>query len=240
MIQLSKRLAEVASFVTCGNRIADVGTDHGYVPVYLVQAGKVPYAIAMDINKGPLKHAEENIMRYGLGGQIETRLSDGLCAYNKNEADTIIIAGMGGALIIRILSAQYDKWKDCGELILSPHSEQEAVRRYLCDNGMSVIRESMLIDDGKYYTVIKAARGEQQYESTAQYRYGQLLLERRDKVLFEYLKREEEKLGRIRASLNKAGGEVLMLRSRELSEQEAVLKEAFAYYDVCRVSAESH
>lgn len=230
MIQLSKRLKTVASFVTPGKRIADVGTDHGYVPIYLVQSGRTPYALAMDINKGPLSHAKENILRYNLQNRIETRLSNGLREYNKGEADSIIIAGMGGNLMVQILSEAYDKWKDDTELVLSPHSEAELVRRYLSDNNMVVEEESMLIDEDKYYVVMRAVSGKSDYESEAHFRYGKLLLERKDAILHEYLKKELTKKELIEESLRQSSSVAANERMKELITEKNVLADALSYY----------
>ena len=101
-MQLSLRLTAIAEMVTEGNRLVDVGCDHGYLPVYLVQNKKIPTAIAMDVRKGPLSRAEEHIAQYGLLDYIETRLSDGLEALKSGEGDTLVIAGMGGPLMERI------------------------------------------------------------------------------------------------------------------------------------------
>lgn len=230
MQHLSKRLETVASFVTEGNRVVDVGTDHGYVPIYLVQTGKVPYAIAMDINKGPLLHAKENIKKAGLEKKIETRLSDGLYAYNLQEADSVIIAGMGGGLIIDILSESIDKWRGT-ELILSPQSEIELVRRFLCDNHMKIIKETMLIDDGKYYTIMKAVSGSCKYESVEEYRYGKLLLEEQNDILHRFLKRELDKKEQIQAAISSlGGGEATVKRLEELKREKDVISKALAYY----------
>ena len=102
-MQISKRLRTVASFVTEGNSIADIGTDHAYVPIFLAKEGKITKALAMDIKKGPLERAKTHIQKQGLSDMIEVRLSDGLSAFQKGEAETIIISGMGGALIQKIL-----------------------------------------------------------------------------------------------------------------------------------------
>ena len=103
-MQLSKRLSAVAGLVTRGNRLVDVGCDHGYLPVYLYLNHMIPSAIAMDVRPGPLSRAEEHIAQYGLGEYIETRLSDGLAALGTDEGDTLVIAGMGGPLMERILT----------------------------------------------------------------------------------------------------------------------------------------
>ena len=103
-MQLSKRLEAIASMVTPGNRLVDVGCDHGYLPIALVRRQIIPSAIAMDVRSGPLGRAKENIEAYGLNPYIETRLSDGLEALQPGEGDTLSVAGMGGPLIERILS----------------------------------------------------------------------------------------------------------------------------------------
>ena len=230
MIQLSKRLKTVASFVTPGKRIADVGTDHGYVPIYLVQSERTPYALAMDINKGPLSHAKDNILRYNLQNRIETRLSNGLREYNRGEADSIIIAGMGGNLMVQILSEAFDKWKDDAELVLSPHSEAELVRRYLSENNMVIEEECMLIDEDKYYVVMRAVSGKSDYENEAHFRYGKLLLERKDAVLYEYLKKELAKKEQIEAALKQSSSVAANGRMEELIAEKIVLADALSYY----------
>ena len=103
-MQLSLRLSAIAGLVTRGNRLVDVGCDHGYLPVSLYLDGKIPGAIAMDVRKGPLSRAQEHISQYGLDAYIETRLSDGLEALKPGEGDTLVIAGMGGPLMERILT----------------------------------------------------------------------------------------------------------------------------------------
>ena len=134
-MQLSKRLSAVAGFVTPGNRLADVGTDHGYVPIYLVETKKIPSAIAMDINEGPLLRAQQHIRDAGLGEYIQTRRSDGADALRPGEADTLILAGMGGPLMERILTQGRLVLEDCREFILQPQSEIREFRKYLQMNG---------------------------------------------------------------------------------------------------------
>ena len=192
-MQLSKRLMQVASFVSEGNRLADIGTDHGYIPIYLVQKGVVPYAYAMDINKGPLVRAKEHIDKEGLGDRIETRLSNGLDKLLVNEADSVLIAGMGGGLIIDILARGKEVLDSVGELILSPHSEWEDVRRYLGNNGYNIIREDMLVDMGKYYIIIKAVIGDLAGYDEVDYKYGKLLIEGKCEILKDYLLKEKDK-----------------------------------------------
>ncbi len=108
-MQISRRLKAVAALVTGDGTIADIGTDHAYIPIYLIQTGAAAHAIAMDVNPGPLARAQEHIGQYGLSASIETRLSDGLARLRPGEADSVVIAGMGGALMTRILDEGCDR-----------------------------------------------------------------------------------------------------------------------------------
>ena len=155
-MELSKRLQTVANAVTLGSRVADVGTDHGYVPIYLVERGLCPGAIAMDVNEGPLARAEEHIRAEGLSDRIQTRKSDGLAALAPEETDAVVIAGMGGALMCRILQDATAFLEAGRELILQPQSEWFKVRRLLSASGYRITQEWFLEEEGKYYVVIKA------------------------------------------------------------------------------------
>lgn len=157
-MQLSERLKKIASMVTEGNRLADVGTDHGYVPIYLYEGGKIPGAIAMDINKGPLERADLHIGESGLRGKIETRLSDGLEALNVGEADTILIAGMGGPLMLKILCAYPQVTASAKELVLQPQSEIGQVRAWLGENEYEIAEEHIVFEEGKYYPMFRAVK----------------------------------------------------------------------------------
>lgn len=152
-MELSKRLQKVADFVTPGNRAADVGCDHGYVPIWLIENGIVPSAIAADVRPGPLGRAQAHIQEHGLEKKIETRLSDGLEKIRPGEVQTLIFSGMGGPLMIRLLSGGEETAKAVGELILSPQSELEQVRRFLVQNGYTIDREAVLEEDEKYYFI---------------------------------------------------------------------------------------
>lgn len=228
-VPLSERLRLISSFVPEGKRLADIGTDHGYVPVYLVYNGIIPSAIAMDINPGPLRKAQENVDFYGTGDKIELRLSDGMEKLKENEADTVIIAGMGGRLIKRIMDNAKDICRSINEFILSPHSEIEVVRQYLMENGYEIIREQMIFDDGKYYTVMKAVHGKMEFGSVEELLYGKKLLENKDRVLKEYLTKEREKFKLI---LNKLSGnsEGILRRRAQVEESIMVLERALSRY----------
>ena len=139
-----------------GSRLADIGTDHGWVPIYLAQTGDIPSALAMDIGRGPLARAQEHIRQYGMEARIECRLSDGLDAYRQGECDSILIAGMGGELIISILERGREKLNDGMQLVLSPHTHVELVREYLDRAGHILADEICIYDEGKYYFFLDA------------------------------------------------------------------------------------
>ena len=196
-IRLSKRLTALANMVTDGNRLADIGTDHGYIPIYLCQTGKIPSALAMDIGKGPLQQAQTHIAEHGLSEQIKTRLSDGMAALQSGEADTILIAGMGGGLVMKILSEGAEKLTGREELILQPQSELAKVRRYLEEHRFRIVAEDMVEEDGKYYPMMKVIPTEQKGlyaegvpAAEEELEYGKYLLEKGHPVMGEYLKKE--------------------------------------------------
>ena len=150
------RLNLCADLVRQGSRLADIGTDHAYLPIKLCKSGKIPSALACDINPLPLRSAQENIARFGLSGKIQTRLSDGLREVRPDEVDDIVIAGMGGELIRDILSAApwiKDKEK---HLVLQPMTHHEDLVMWLYENGFVIDRQEAALDAGKYYTVISA------------------------------------------------------------------------------------
>lgn len=190
-MQLSERLSSVASMVTAGNCLADVGTDHGYVPIYLYERQIIPRAIAMDVNKGPLERARVHIAEYGFQNKIETRLSDGLAALKPGEADSVTIAGMGGPLIIRILSAYPEVTASLKELILQPQSEISEVRVWLGEQGYEIVEEHMVFEDGKYYSMFKAVKNEKcRALSALECKFGRLDVLKEIHVLKAFVERE--------------------------------------------------
>lgn len=219
-VALSERLRTVAGMVTRGNRVCDVGCDHGFVPIYLVQQGISPGVLAMDLREGPLRAARGHVSAYGLEGQIETRLSDGLHNYKEGEADTLICAGMGGGLMMRILEAERDKTDSFQEMILQPQSEIEKFRGFLRESGYRILDEEMLSEDGKFYQVIRAGCGGAQETSAfpgngigiseeelckLEDRYGPILLQKRTPVFLSYLEREAAVYEEILANLRRQG-----------------------------------
>ena len=228
-MKLSRRLETIASFVPDGSTVADIGTDHGYIPIHLVQEGKAKHAIAMDVRKGPLLRAQAHIHEAGLEAHVEVRLSDGLLKLEQNEADCVVIAGMGGELIIHILEEGRGLWEGIPHWVLSPHSELDKVRRFLEEQEFFIERETMIKEEGKFYTVMGINRtnkaGEKDNREIS-YRYGRSLLESKDPVLKEYLKKEEEQLEQIMRGLSESQTEAAVRRIEELKLELAYNKEA--------------
>ena len=236
MIKLSKRMNAVANMVTPGNVLADVGTDHGYVPIALVQQNRIPRAIAMDINKGPLQRAQEHISMCQLEDYIETRLSDGVEALAENEAESILIAGMGGDLVIHIINNGIDICRQAKELILQPQSELGRVRQFLREHSFQIIDEDMIIEDGKYYPMMKVIPVEEDNfwrflpdETILPCdTYGPLLLKNGNPALRKYLVKQHKQLNKILKELEKQpDSEAISLRKQEVLEEISLNESAY-------------
>lgn len=154
--QLDNRLKLCADFVRNGAKLADIGTDHAYLPVWLCRIGRCPCAIAADINPEPLKRGQSTIIESGMSGRIETRLSDGLKEIKSDEADDIVIAGMGGELIAKILSECSFATDSSKHFILQPMTKSEVLIAWLCENGFKILKQDCCVASGKCYTVILA------------------------------------------------------------------------------------
>ena len=189
--KLDERLKACADFITNGAKIVDVGTDHAYLPIWLIMNGKVSKAIASDINVLPVEKAKENVKKYRLEEKIKILKSDGLDMINPEEVDEIVIAGMGGELISNIIAKE--KWIKKGKkrLILQPVSSEPDLRIYLNSNGFEIKVEKAVFSLGRVYTVINAVyRGDFFKEREIEYPYVGKLYKNLDKAAIEYLNRQ--------------------------------------------------
>lgn len=237
-VVLSHRLRSLTDMVSRGKRVVDVGCDHGFLSIYLVQHGISPRVLAMDVRKGPLSGAKEHIAEYGMENYIETRLSDGLLEYKPGEADSLVCAGMGGRLMMKILTESEEKAKALDELILQPQSELPVFRRFLKAEGYVTLDENILCEDGKYYFLFKVrfdkkALEEQFSEDAAELlyeKYGRLLLQRKDPVLREYLEYLLKTANQIEQSLKEGQGERAKERLEEVRQEQKDLQRALSLY----------
>ncbi len=231
-MEISRRLETIAGMVTRDFTVCDVGTDHGYLAIYLVEQGISPKVIAMDVAKGPLSKAQANVGAYGYEDVIETRLSDGVEKLLQGEAQTVIMAGMGGILINRLLENGRKTLESVHELILSPHTDVCLVRKYLLQNGYIIADEQMMTEEGKYYVMIKAEHGAEPEYSQCEYNFGKHLLLKQNLVLKEFLLKELDKLQLIKNSLDDVATENARKRKSELEEEIRLVKEGLGYYEM--------
>ncbi|MFD0958654.1 tRNA (adenine(22)-N(1))-methyltransferase [Paenibacillus chungangensis] len=160
MIKLSNRLQKIASYITPGSRVADIGSDHALLPVYLLQSGIAVSAIAGELNAGPLAAAKKQAADAGLAGRLQVRQGNGLAVLQGDEADTVTIAGMGGGLMKEILEEGHERGKlaQVQELVLQPNVGEDIVRSWLLEKGWYLKAECILEEDGKIYEVLHAQR----------------------------------------------------------------------------------
>lgn len=224
---LSNRLKQVVSEVKKGNIIADVGTDHGYVPIYLVKNSIAQKAIAADISKGSCDKAKTNISLYGLNDKIDVRCGNGLEIIKDSEIlDTIIISGMGGLLTIDVLKSNKNSVNNAKQLILQPQRDIEKVREYLHSINYRIINEEMLIESGKYYTIINAIKGSDEKYSELEYYFGKFLLNKKSAVLKQFIDHEYKKINIVLDNISNNAVENANKRVSQLKHMKKLYEEA--------------
>ena len=203
-MQLTPRLEAAVSLIPKGSVIADIGTDHAYIPVYTCETGWCPSAIAADIVPGPLAAARAHVEGAGLQDRIDCRLGDGLTCVESGEADGAVICGMGGSLMIKILQQSYDVWQSFDFVVLQPQSDSGALRRYLYEKDWHIEDERLVIDDGRLYELLRAVPGKAEALPEWQYELGPVNWQRRNPLLSRKIEILMETKGRILAGLKKS------------------------------------
>ncbi len=210
-VKLSERLSAVASMVSKGGCVADVGCDHGFVSIYLMQSHISDRVIAMDVNRGPLERAAQHVTDYGLGDYIELRLSDGLeRVTSEDNVQTAVIAGMGGKLMEKIIAQAAERGLYVPELVLAPQSDRASLRRFLRKKEYTIVEETMICEDGKFYPIMKLRYKAPRlpgicYESEYADAFGPCLLSEKHPVLGQYLRNEIMKFERIYNEMEQRG-----------------------------------
>lgn len=225
-MQLSKRMQMIANMVKPSAVVADIGTDHGYIPIWLAKNRIAQHVIAADVRKGPLARAQEHISESGLEDRIELRLGNGLHVLSPGEAERIIIAGMGGLLMIQILSDCPDIAAKAEELILSPQSDIDSVRKYLHQAGFCIEAEDMTEEEGKYYTVMRCRPGTDCTYLPEDYLFGRDLIEKAHPVLLDYLHKKAEKTEQIMEQLSGMNTEKCQKRIAEMDRERTLITDA--------------
>lgn len=199
-MELSKRLQFIADHIDRCKTIIDVGTDHGYIPIYSVKNNLCEKAIASDINKDPVKKAEMNAALEGVKSSVEVRLGGGLEVINIGDAEAVVIAGMGGNLIRDILEKDIEKTASFKYLILQPAQNPEVLREYLYNNGYEIMEEDLCLDEGIYYELFKVKKtntAEKVSLDPIYYEISPRLLKDKNKLMLSYLESKEEKYSKI-------------------------------------------
>ena len=191
---ISKRLELVASFVPQGAILLDVGSDHAYLPIELIERGQIESAIAGEVVEGPYQSAVKNVEAHGLKEKIQVRLANGLAAFEEaDQVSVITIAGMGGRLIARILEEGLDKLANVERLILQPNNREDDLRIWLQDHGFEIVAESILEESGKFYEILVVEAGQMKL-SSSDVRFGPFLSKEVSPVFVQKWQKEAEKL----------------------------------------------
>ena len=227
-IELSPRLRLAADLVPKGARLADVGTDHAYLPACLLMEGKIPSAIAADLREGPLSRARKTAAEYGCGDRMAFRLCDGLSGIRPEETDAVVIAGMGGETIAQILEAA--PWVRTRKvpLVLQPMSSLPELRQRLDEGGFRILEERLAREGDTLYVVMRAEAGEAPLMTPAQLWAGR---QSRDPLRGDYLRGLLEKLDRALDGLSRARDERAEDRRRELAALRRELLEMREEWD---------
>lgn len=226
-MKLTDRLLKIASLVDEGKKIADIGTDHGYIPVFLLNNKKIDFAILADVNKGPLENARKEVRHNKLDDKVDLRLGSGIEVLNDNEADEIIIAGMGGILIGELLEAKKSVAQNAEKLILQPMQAQAELRKYLYNNGFEVIDEVLVKEDFRIYEIIVAKYTGRKTEVTDEiyYEVSKKLIEKKDELLAEFLNKKISAYENIIKKLEGKSGEAIENKRNETIKVIEKLKE---------------
>ncbi|WP_039656113.1 tRNA (adenine(22)-N(1))-methyltransferase [Clostridium tyrobutyricum] len=221
-MQLSSRLKAICNMVDHCNCTADIGTDHGYIPIYLVKNNICNRAIASDINKGPIRKAEINIRNEDLQNKIECRLGSGLNTINIGEVQEIIIAGMGGNLIRDIINENINIFKSVNTLILQPIQNPEVLREYIYKMGFTIVDEELCIDENIFYEIIKVKYAKNKNNiDTIFYEVGEKLIEKKHPLVNRFI---NKKIDKYRTILNYIKEDGSLAKKRKLDIKNKILR----------------
>ncbi|MGQ9824722.1 MAG: tRNA (adenine(22)-N(1))-methyltransferase [Desulfotomaculales bacterium] len=229
---LPPRLKAIAELVPPGRVVADIGTDHALLPVYLVQNGRCPKVIATELNRGPAARASSQVGLHGLGDRIEIRLGEGLAPLSPGEVQAVVVAGLGGGTVREVLSASPEILKTLERLVLQPMNDVPGVRRWLVQNGWRLADEVLVAENGRLYVVIAAEQGKEEAgEKEWLLEIGPRLWEKRDPLLKDYLLQLKKNYQRILCSLAGSRSPEAEKKALQLTARLARVREALQEYD---------
>lgn len=228
-MELSLRLKTICNMINNCKTIADIGTDHGYIPIYLIKNKICEFAIACDINKGPLEKAKENISMEDLEDNISLRLGSGFDMITPGEVNVAIIAGMGGHLIKDLIESGMEVFKSLDYLILQPVQNPDALRKYIYDSGFEVIKEELCIDEKIFYEIIKiryANKNEniKKIENDIFYEVSHDLIKQKHPLVNEFIQYKVNKYNNILEYIQEDSS-LANLRKKEVKEKIYKLEE---------------
>ncbi|MDR0879425.1 MAG: class I SAM-dependent methyltransferase [Clostridioides sp.] len=231
-MKLTNRLKKISEIVTPGSKIADIGTDHGYIPVQLLMAGVVPYAVLGDVNKGPLDNARGLVVKNKLASKVDFRLGSGIEVLEVGEVDEIIIAGMGGILISDILGANEEVAHNTSRLILQPMQAQDILREYLYGNGYEITEEFLVNEDFRMYEIIVAKYTGKVSKDIDEiyFEVGKKLIENKDPLLKDFVNKKIHTHSEILKNTEGVEGESVEKRRWESNEKISKLQEILDVY----------
>lgn len=230
-MKLSKRLLKITEYVPKNSVVGDVGTDHGYIPIYLVENKIVEKVIATDISNKSLDKTIELVDKYNLSNKIETRLGNGLDVFSPSEIDTVIFAGMGGILISKLLAKNIRVCNSIKHFIFQPMQASEKLRFYLLNNNFKIIDESLIKEDGRIFEIIYAIRGEDSIDDKIFLEVGRKLFVNKDPLLKEFLINKIKYNENIIKKLTKDNNNRVKLRLKELKNKNKKYKEVIKEYE---------
>lgn len=225
--RLSERLTRVASYVQIGSIVADIGSDHAYLPCYLIHHQIAKKAVAGEVAKGPYESAQSQVLEEHLDDKIKVRLANGLSAIDQNDlVDTVTIAGMGGPLITTILNQGLEKLTTVNRLILQPNIHAKAIREWAMTNGWKLIAEEILLEEDKIYEILVLERGKMKL-SEAQALLGPILMEARNEVFYLKWAKESAEWNRILEAIRIAqSSREVQMKKEEIEQKLKIVKEA--------------
>jgi len=217
-MKLSDRLQCIANLVENCETLADIGTDHAYLPIYLIDNRICKKVIASDVRNGPAKKAQKNINKLGFEDTIEVRIGDGLEVIKYNEAETIIIAGMGGIMIARILENGKDIAKTSRDFILQPMTQHFELRNWLKNNNYDIVDEDLCKEEGRIYLILKVNYKEKNQDDINAY-FGEILFNKKHPLLAAYIQKYLRELEDVRMELSNINSAKTYEKLKEIEQR---------------------